>query len=234
MARLTFDQIVEQGGIVGQNDAVSTWIGIKLKAWLRKHWAAFPWPFLIAQATGISLASGATSKIVGAGDGGLTAQISRIFSPIYVRDSSTYTSRRASPLRLFVGDDVTQAFGMVDAATQTGIPTSFTSLPLQESDGKLKVTLIPYPIPDKAYTLAFTYQRLPEDPSGSTIPEYPNEMTLIQAAKVAALEYDQTNDPVYEKEANILAQMVAADRAAYGGTPSFGDFMQLDSSVFLP
>lgn len=235
MARLTFDELVTQGGLIGQNDGVDSWIGIKLKAWLRKHYAAWAWPFLIRQATGISLAAGTTSLAVGAAQGGLTNQISRIFSPIYYRSpSGGFLSRGTAPVRTMVGDSVTMADGMVDSSVQVGKPQSFLVAPGQTAAGLLYMTLTPFPVPEQAYTLAFTYQYLPGDPAGSDVPVYPNEMTLIQAAKVAALEYDQTNDPVYRQEADILAQMVAADRAAYGGTPSFGDTMQLDSSVFLP
>lgn len=234
MARLTFDEIVEQGMIVGQNDAVESWVGIKMKAWLRKHYAAYPWPFLISQAVSVTLSAGSTSLIVGAGEGGVSRQISRIFSPIYFR-ANGFNTRGVAPIRTMAGESiVSQALGMVDSVNQTGKPQSFIAMPFIESDGLLKLTLVPFPIPEQAYTLAFTYQQLPNDPSGSDVPMYPNEMTLIQAAKVASLEFDQTNDPVYRQEADILAQMVAADRATYGSTPSFGDFMQLDSSVFLP
>lgn len=233
MARLTFDQIVTQGGLVGQNDAAPAWIGIKLKAWLRKHYAAYPWPFLIGQATGISLAAGSTFKFVGGGDGGLTPQISRIFSPIYYR-ANGYNTRGKAPLVTMVDEDYLAAYGQVDPSVQKGAPVSFKALPTVESDGKLKMNLIPYPIPDQTYTLSFTYQYLPEDPAGTDIPVYPNEMTLIQAAKVAAIEFDQSQDALYRNELEVLSQMVAADRSAYGGTPSFGDKIQLDSSVFIP
>lgn len=233
MARLTFAQILTYGGLIGQNNAATTWQGVKLRAWLRKHYVSWAWPFLITQATGIALAAGNTSLLVGGGTGGLTPQISRIFSPVYYR-ANGYATRGKAPIRMIVGDDYLSAIGQVDPSATKGAPQSFIATPSIATDGKAKFTLIAYPVPDVAYTLAFTYQQLPDDPADTDVPSYPNEMTLIQAAKVAAIEYDQTGDPMYRQEADVLAQMVAADRAAYGGTPSFGDFMQLDSSVFLP
>lgn len=233
MARLTFDQLITYGGLVGQNNAVTTWVGVKLKAWLRKHYSEWAWPFLINQATGITLSSGASSLTVGAGAGGLTPQICRIFSPIYFR-TGTYSTRGRAPVRLIVGDDFSMATGQVNPVTQIGPPQSFTVLPNTTAAGLQNMVLTPYPFPDQAYTLAFTYQKLPDDPAGTDVPIYPNEVTLIQAAKVATLEYDQTNDPVYKQEADILAQMAITDRSVYGGNPSFGDYMQLDTSVFLP
>lgn len=235
MARLTFDQLVAQGMVIGQNDAITSWVGIKLKAWLRKHYADYPWPWLVQQATGISFgASDYSGKAVGAGSGGLTTQISRIFSPIYLR-ANGFSTRATAPLRTIVGDSVNQAIGQVDATNDKGMPQSFIALPgYSNTSGKLAMVLYSYPVPDQTYTIAFTYQVLPDDPLGSDVPIYPNEITLLQAAKVAALEYDQTNDPVYVQEAKILADMAAQDKVIYGGTASFGDFMQLDSSVFLP
>lgn len=232
MARLTFAELVEQGQLIGQNDATPSWVAAKLRAWLRKQYAGWAWPFLITQATGITMAAGTTNKVVGGGDGGLTRQVVRIFSPIYFR-ANGYSTRGKAPIRTLVGDPSEMAIGMVDADNQTGTPQSFIAMPFAEA-GEEKISLVPYPVPEKDYTLAFTYQYLPDDPEDADIPVYPNEMTLLQAAKVAAIEYDQSADPLFRQELQILAEMVAADRSAYGGTPSFGDTMQLDSSVFLP
>lgn len=233
MARLTFEEICTQGALIGQNDAVPDWVAIKMKSWLRKHYESWAWPFLITQATGIALASGTTELSVGGGNGGLSNQLSRIFSPIYAR-ANGYATRVKCPVRTIVGDPLDFAIGMQEAGVNIGAPQSFVALPAMTAAGLKYIKLTPYPIPNDDYTLAFTYQRLPDDPEDDDVPEYPNEMTLIQAAKVAALEYDQSLDPAYHKEAEVLAQMVAADRAAYGSNASFGDVMQLDSSVFLP
>jgi hypothetical protein len=233
MARLTFDEIVTQGGLIGQNDAVSTWIGIKLKAWLRKHYMAWPWPFLIKQATGVSLTAGLNTKDVGAGNGGITPQIGRIFSPIYWR-GATYSQRGKAGVVTFVDGPVDFQQELQDTSVQRGCPQRVNVQDKVSSTGLLYKTLNVYPAADQTYTLSFSYQELPTDPSSGDVPTYPNEMTLIQAAKCAALEYDQTQDAVYQNELRILAEMVAADRSAYGANPSFGDVMQLDSNVFLP
>lgn len=233
MSRLTFDQIITQGGIVGQNNAVSAWQGIKLKAWLRKHYAAWAWPFLIKQATGVSIAAGASSVDVGNGNSGITAQICRIFGPVYWR-GSTYSQRGQANVRDFFGGPVDFQEEMQDGVNGRGAPQLIKVQDKVSTAGLLYKTLSLFPVADQTYNLSFTYQELPSDPAGSDVPIYPNEMTLIQASKVAALEYDQTNDPVYKQEAEILAQMVAADRTTYGANPSFGDTMQLDSQVFLP
>ncbi len=231
MARLTFADIVEQGGLIGGNDGVPEWIAIKLKAWLRKHYAAWAWPFLIKQATGVSMPAGSASIGVGAGESSFAPQISRIFSPIYFR-ADGYSTRGKAPARQFVGGPAEKAIGNIDASTQTGQPMDFVIQDDETAAGLQFKTIYPFPIPDKAYTLAFSYQKLPDDPADTDVPVYPNEMTLIQAAKCAALEYDQSDSPQYQNELNILASMVTADRDAYGGNPSFGDTLQLDDSVF--
>ena len=233
MGALTFLQICEQGALVGQNNATPDWVAIKMKAWLRKHYAAWPWPFLMKQATGITLAAAASSKVVGGGTGGLTPQVSRIFSPIYFR-ADGYSTRGKAHIRVIAGDDLSTAIGQVNPSTEVGAPQSFIVLPEDSGDGLMRMILYPYPFPDKDYSLSFSYTKMPENPASGDYVVYPNDMTLLQAAKVAALEYDQTNDPVYLQEANILAGMVTADRGVYGTTNSFGDVMQLDSSIFLP
>jgi hypothetical protein len=57
MSRLTYAEIRTQGSVIGGNDSVDTWVKRKMNAWFRKHYAAYAWPFLISQATGISYAA---------------------------------------------------------------------------------------------------------------------------------------------------------------------------------
>lgn len=232
MARLTFEQLVEQGGVLGDNDTVPTWVATKLKGWLRKHYSAWTWPFLIKQATGITLTAGTATKTVGNGSGGITDQISRIFSPIYWFGNS-YAERGKAPLREFVGGPASMQNELQDTVNGRGAPQNVQMRSVYTS-GALAAELTFFPVPDKAYTVSFTYQRLPADLTDSDIPEYPNELTLIQAAKCAAIEYDNADSAWYENELTKLAQMVAADRDAYGGNPSFGDTAPLDTDVFLP
>lgn len=232
MARLTFDQLVTQGGVLGDNDAVPTWVATKLKGWLRKQYASWAWPFLITQATGITVTAGTATKLVGNGNSGITEQISRIFSPVYWYGSS-FAERGKVALRDFVGGPVVMQNELQDTTNNRGSPQSAQVRSLN-TGGQLHAQLIIFPVPDKTYTLSFTYQRLPDDLSGSSIPEYPNELTLIQAAKCAAIEYDNSATEWYETELAKLAQMVAADRDAYGGNPSFGDNNSLDTDIFLP
>jgi len=231
MARLTFLQIRTQGSIIGGNETVDEWVKRKMNAWLRKHYAAYAWPFLTAQATGLTLSSGSQGTDYGGGEGGLSRQITRIFSPVYFR-ANGYSTRGSAPVRQLVGDSDWRAIGQVDSTNQVGSPQSFVVLPGQTSTGLHLMTLVPYPVPDKDYTLAFTYQYLPNDLADSDIPLYPNEMTLLQVAKCASIEYDSSNTDLFRTESDILAQMVAADRDTYGGTPSYGDSHQLDSTVF--
>lgn len=231
MARLTFDQLVAQGGVLGGNDSVATWVGTKFNGWLRKHYAAWAWPFLIKQATGIVLGAGLGSVDVGAGNGGLASQISRIFSPVYFRANS-YGTRSKAPVRPLVGGPSSAQPGNVDPANDIGMPQAFTFSPQSTVLGLQYQTLGVYPYTDVQYFLAFTYQLLPDDIAVSNIPLYPNELTLIQACKCAAIEYDNSNTPWFQSESEILAGMVSADRDTYGGNASFGDQLQLDDGMY--
>lgn len=237
MALLTFGEIVTQGGLLGGNDGVPLWIATKLRAWMRKHYTAWAWPFLIKQATGVPTVAGTYTVDVGNGNGGITAQISRIFGPIYWRGSS-YSQRGKAPLRDFVGGPIELQEELQDPTAPGGSP-QVVKVQAQQSTGAaggaMYQRLLLFPIPDQVYSLSFTYQELPADVVGDgDIPQYPNQMTLIQAAKCAAIEYDQSDTAFYQNELQILASMVTADRDAYGGNASFGDSFSLDTSVFLP
>lgn len=232
MSRKTFAELRTYGGAIGGNDAIDDWIKTKMNAWLRKHYAAYAWPFLIVPAAGTELSAGSVFEFYGAGENSISHQISRIFSPIYYRVNGSFSGRGKANVRQIVGGLTEVNPTMVDSATERGRPQSFIVTPIQESDGLMKVALYPYPIPDQTYILSFVYQRLPDDLEDNEIPEYPNEMTLIQACKVAAIEYDRSATQLHLDEVKILSEMVAADRDTYGGTSSFGDTLQLDSSVF--
>lgn len=231
MARLSTGAIITVGSKLGGNDAVGVWVAQKLSAWLRKHYNAWAWPFLIKQATGIILPAGVASLDVGGGNAGLASQISRIFSPIYFR-SNGFGTRSKAPVRQLVGGPASAEPGNVDPASNIGMPQAFTVNPEQDNSGNQYQTLGIYPYTDVQYFLSFTYQRLPDDLGLSDIPLYPNEMTLIQVCKCAAIEYDNSNTPWFKSEEEILAGMVTADRDAYGGNASFGDQLQLDDGTF--
>lgn len=231
MARLTVAQLITNGGVIGGNDTVANWCLVKLNAWLRKHYNAWAWPFLIKQATGITMGAGLATLDVGAGNGGLAPQISRIFSPIYFR-SNGFGTRSKAPVRQLVGGPASAMAGNVDPSSNVGMPQAFTVSPQQTAAGLEYQTLGVYPYTDMPYILAFTYQVLPDDVVSASVPLYPNEMTLIQVCKCATIEYDNSNSPWFAQEEAILASMVSADRDAYGGNASFGDTVQLDDSTF--
>lgn len=237
MARKTFYEIRLAGAKLGGNDSVDDWIATKLNGWLRKHYAQYPWPFLNTQAVSVPIAAGATSLEVGAGLASITNQIVRVFGPVYWRDQSSATNRGKANITQLLNQSIDAVAAAYDSNVK-GAPLGFTYVESQDSAGLKYVTITPFPRPDKAYYLTFFYQRLPDDltyPDSalvSQVPLYPNELTLIQAAKCAAIEYDNSNTQWFKEESDILAQMVSADRDAYGGNASYGDKMQLDPVNF--
>lgn len=231
MARLTYAEIRTTGGLEGGNDSVDSHIKTKMNAWLRKHYAQYPWPFLNRTAISATLASGATSMDVGAGNNAVTPQIVRVYGPIYWRDATSVTNRGKANISQLLNQDLNQIAAQYDSSI-TGSPLAFTYTEMQTAAGLKYVTIVPYPRPDKAYLLTFMYQYLPDDLQDTDVPLWPNEQTLIQCAKVQAIGYDNANTAWYKEESETLASMVAADRDAHGGNASFGDKLQLDPVNF--
>jgi len=229
MGALTLSQLISEGGLLVGDDTQTVRAKIWFKAWLRKVYASWQWPFCKARVAGISLATGATSLTVGAGTN-VTENILRIFEPLYVYTSDKRIAVEA-PIRELLMQRLQFDESSRDTSLGRSIPTSFKLRAYPGTWGKW--SLIPFPVPDRDYLVAFDYHFIPADPGDSDIPVYPNDQTLIQAAKCAVLEYaDGPASQAVAAELEVLADRVSGDRDQFGGQAGDGDFLQLDSSVF--
>lgn len=234
MAQLTRASIVTQGLLAAGRTDITTFANIRLNSWLRKTYKSWPWPFLKTRNKTISLTSGTTSLLLGAGSGGVTLEIQRIFKQgkIY---SSDYTKKGLLQL---AGANTASLFNDPDVnnpATNSGIPT-YLYLESDPSGIWGKWQLKPWPIPDVNYLLVLDYMSQPADIDTSTagdsiIPIYPNDDTLIQAVKVIAADY--MNEPdMYEREGKLLDEMSVHDKLRTGEMVGLNDKVELDPSVF--
>lgn len=229
MGQLTRAQIVSAGLNKAGDTSLTTLANTWFNAWLRSQYRAWPWPFLHRRSSAISLAAGTTSLSVGAGSNGVTLEIQRILDPIRVGDS-TYSTKKDARIVALVNGPQDYDENLNDPALTRGLPDRFKI----RADSSLwgKWTLIPYPVPDKAYRIYLDYLEQPADISAdATVPLYPNDRTMIQAVLVDALQYmDEGNR--YQAELEILGSMVVDDRAKYGEVMGTNDQMGLDPGVF--
>lgn len=234
MGSMTRDEIITEGCLqagVAPSQYTSravTW----LKTWLKQQYRAWPWPFLLQSREGLSLPAGTTALAVGSGDGGISDEIARILSPLWVYDSS-YGTRMKAPIISVNSTDDNEA--VQNSATYRGLPSRFKIRTGRTSGGLVNFDLIPFPFPNRDYLLQFNYIGVPTNPASatSTVPLYPNDMTMISAIKVACLkDKNGDNDPQYQAALTDLSAMSVADRIRDGSVPGTNDLLTMDNSVF--
>lgn len=227
MARLTRDEIVSEGQLLAGRDDNATASASWLQRWLDSVAASWPWPILQSEAVGISLAAGATSLLLGDGNGGITPKMNKLLDNIWIYDS-TRTWRR----RLRIRHQLSSPYDRIGATDQTGTPTEVRVF--NTSHGTW--TLYFDRIPDKAYLLTIPYIYVPAVlASGASVPWYPNDETMVQAVAFKNHEfYDGKDAPVTQAAQQMLASLVANDRIRFGSVNGINDFLTLDPTVFRP
>lgn len=231
MGAWTRGTIVSEGGLQAGDTSLSTRMNAALNAWLRSVYGAWPWPFLQRRKSGLSLTTGATSVTVGDGNGGVTPQIQRIVAPVYVYNSA-YSKRGRALIRQLTGGPIEYDESANDSSEGRGMPTLFKVR--GKSTGFGIWDLIPSPVPDETYLLAFDYIESPDDlSSDNDVPLYPNDRTMVQLVMSEVLKYKEGADsPAYQQALQVLASMVGEDRSKFGIVPGTNDLIQLDPDVF--
>lgn len=228
MGQLTRAQIVSEGLLAAGDSRLTSRANVWLNAWLRSQYAAFPWPFLLREKAGITLSSGSNSFQIGAGEGGVTAEIRRIVDPInlYTAAKSTRTQIR---IRSAVETELHSDPDLNDPTNHRGLPTEARVYADATTWGKWTVQFDKWA--DQTYLVKLKYYEQPADlTSDSAKPLYPNDRTLMKAVETEALRYKK--DPSWQNELNVLAAMVVDDRLKFGEVPGQNDWMILDPNVY--
>ncbi len=228
MGSLTRAQIVSQGLYLAGNTSLTTQANTWLNFWLRDEYAAWPWPFLQKRLSGIALAAGATALAFGAGSGGEVREVLRIIDPVWLYDSS-YMNRKRVRIRQLLGGSLAEDETVNNPANFVGLPETFKARKSNITNGLW--SLVPAPVPDKAYLVALDYLFLPGDPIDGETPIYPSDKTMVQAVKVQALGQMKQGDE-YMAELQILQNMVIATRMRSGDAVGVNDVMGLDQEVY--
>jgi hypothetical protein len=223
--------LVSEGLLMAGNESLTTRANIWLDDWLRNVYRSWPWPFLNRRASGIALAAGTTALTIGGGSGGITLDIQRLIDPLYVYNSTKTAKQRARIVALNAGP-IDQDESVLDSTLGRSIPIQFKARANSALWGKWD--LIPYPVPDVAYLLAFDYLEQPANlASDSTIPLYPNDRTMMWAVMAAALVYTEgVESPPAQAALSAVDGMVVQDRMKYGEVPGINDVWGLDPNVF--
>lgn len=227
MGQLTFDTIVSEGLLLAGNDSLTSRAEVHLRSWLRSQYAAWPWPFLQRRQSNIAWAADVPSLAVGAGTN-ITLEVQRLTS-LTLHSADKSVARRCVIRPLVEGEPEYRDEDAQNTATNRGVPFSFKTRPDASLWGKW--TLYPDVIPDRALLLSVDHVVMPANiSSGSTVPIYPNDRTMIQAVAVDALNYMKHANRF--DELGVLANMVRDDRIKFGVAPGINDRMGLDPGVF--
>lgn len=233
MGKLTRTQIINQGiTLAGKSTSSSAFVSLVVvswNAWLRSTYKGWLWPFLLRQASAISLPAGTTSITIGASNGGITDDIDDLFDPIYVW-TSDYSTKEVARVRQIRGGRASSEPAIQDPSKNRACPREFKARE-GGSGGEGSWILTPYCVPDKNYLLALDYKFLPQDTlNDSDIPYYKNDRTMIYAAKVCTLEHMKAED--YGAELQILASMTLQDFGKDAAKTGTNDNLSLDPIFF--
>lgn len=231
MAQATCAQLISEALLLAGDSSLTSRAVVWLNQWLRSQYMAWPWPFLKRRASGLSLSAGTGTLLVGAGNGGVSNLIQRIYDPIYLYTPDKQT-KGVVRFQELLGGDI--AFDE-DArpTTQTGIPTRVKGNP-HTTAGAWQ--LVFDPIPDRAYLISFDYTLQPADEAtsagsgGSAQVLYPNDRTIVHAIASMALAY-MKDEGAAEMRA-LAATMAVDDRTKYGKVLGMNDTWGLDGNTF--
>ena len=231
MGELTRDLIVSEALELAGNTGLTSRANVWLNAALKSLYMGWDWPFLpTGSGATVALAAGTTYTDIGDGASSVTEQLARINRILVAEPSKTGYKGEAfiTPLDEVAPED----HPLFLPSTQTGIPTKAT---VEAGSGGTvgygKWRCHWNPIPDRALLLAFGYRKLPSNlSSGSALPLYPADDTLIQAVFVRALEHQEDERWVVEEQK--FQAMVKKDRLKFGRAPGQGIRLGLSKKRF--
>lgn len=235
MARRTATSIIAAGLQLAGDTSLTTHAQGWLNDGLRSLYKDWPWPFLMKRKTGLALAQGASSAAFGAGSGGESLDVSRIYDPIWVTTSDYQTKARARVM--MYPPTAIQDAGIDDPSNNSGRPDAFRVTPDQTVPGKFN--LLGSKVADKAYLLNFDYLYVPADITDFTSsPLYPQDETLVQFIMAMAMVHMAAP----EEKAQMLASMLGPgsvfrtlamqDKMRYGSSEGVNEDQVLDPEVF--
>lgn len=222
MAQLTRDQIVELGQLeAGRDDSASLCVGW-LQRWLDAVAASWQWPMNQRETTGIQLS---TQSLDVGGAGLVPEKVIRVLDNIW-----WYTDDRKSWGRVRIRSNIGAPLERVGPEL-TGSPQD-CRIQAGPQFGTFRLSF--YPAPDKTYRLSVPYLALPVAlTSGSQVPWYPNDETMITAVSFKVYEYYQgVEHPKAVAAQQKLAGLILNDRVRYGHGPGQSDSLPLDVGVF--
>ncbi len=225
MGRKTRDELVTEGLELAGDPSLTTRANFWLQSWLDTIYAQHSWSFLSRRFPRVDLLAAGTYADFGAGSGGTALDIARVnriiltdgISDGYVGDAEVVFSDEMR------AEDLPNRL-----RTAVGQPDLF----IVEAEGTTpcRWRLYPNQTPDRAYSLTVFANPRPAALSTSTIPEYPSDMTMVQAICTMAMWHLQ--DERFTTSEQKLEALTAKDVLIYGRKPGTSNKLQLSRKRF--
>jgi len=218
MGRLTRDQIIAAGlAKAGHDNTITSTAATAFQAMLDDIYASFAWPFLRKRAA-VTMAAGQGAFDIGNGSGAPAAVTEWVKSIMAIKVADTVSDSFAADLPLTDADGLSPNDEPA-WHTSTGTPQKMLREP--KFGDPWKWTLTPVPAPEKAYRLLVEMHAIPAAlSSGSAIPAYPFDDTLIEAVCAWAAFYN--DDPRSVASDGKVAALLRADRVKLAPTKRMG------------
>lgn len=229
MGRLTVTQIVSEGQLLAQRDDMATEATGWLQRWLDAVAASWPWPNLHEESRDVPLAAGTSLLAFGNGaSGGPSYMVQKILDNVWL-----YTADKTFRKRIRIRHWLSNPVDRIQPTTSIGAPDTARVFSSYTTGGRWSLSF--EPVPDKDYLLTIPHLVLPPVYTGSDIPWYPNDETMVQAVAFKVAEYHHGKDsPITSGFQQMLAGLIANDRIRYGAVKGINDVLPLDPTVFRP
>lgn len=212
----------------GGRDNLATVMNAALNDWLDRAGRSWTWPVLTRRTEPLTLGAGLTELTLGAGSGGITRRLTHVIGRPWILTGTLQAPTSRSKLALFSLHDSTDA--LLSSFPSTGRPRRFAIERLSQDQLKMVFDVVT----DQPYLLNITTHELePRIVTGTTVPWYPEDETMIQAVMAATLRQENgPESPSYQAAIAELTDLMATDKIRHGTSASLNTTMGLDEEVY--
>lgn len=227
MGSRTRDDIIMEGMNRGGRDNMLTVMAGNLNDWLDRMGRSWTWPKLTRRRGEIPLNAGTAQVLIGNGSSGVAERVTHLIGKPLIYDEATRRVRGRLTLVDYV-DEYSNA--QVAGGGSTVAPSFYTVETVSENQLRLMFSTLA----DQNYLMDMVLHLLPARlTSGTEIPWYPEDSTMIQAIMAATLRSENGVDsPSYQSAVAELDDMVANDRIKHGVTSTLNAVFGLNSEVY--